>query len=540
MKMIKFYIKTILFCLFSIASTAKAFAYGEYDIAVENADGVTIHYKYTKTPAELAVAGCDYNYYETINIVIPEYVTYDGCTYSVTSINPYAFSGCRGLTSVTIPNSVTSIGYYAFEMCSGLTSVTIPNCVTSIGSYAFKNCSGLISMVIPNSVKFIGDFTFAECSGLTSVSIGNSVREIGNMAFASCISLTSVVIPNSVASIGFGAFYSCCSMTETIIEDGVNVLYISNKDFADSPETFTDCPIEKLYLGRNLMHSSSSPFRDKTTIKEVIIGDNVTSICSNAFEGCTGLTSIEISNSVTSIGDCAFDGCNNLETIVSFIQKIFDMNSNTFSRAAYLNCTLYVPEGMARKYKVAEGWKEFYWIEEGIPSTPNSTYTLTYEVDGEVYKTYEVEYGATITAENTPSKEGYTFSGWSEVPATMPAHDVTVTGSFTVNTYTLTYEVDGEVYKTYKIEYGATIEAENAPSKEGYTFSGWSEIPDTMPAHDVTVTGSFTVIVGIKDIESDEENTQIYTLDGKRVNALHRGVNIIRHSDGTVTKIFVK
>lgn len=120
----------------------------------------------------------------------------------------------------------------------------------------------------------------------------------------------------------------------------------------------------------------------------------------------------------------------------------------------------------------------------------------------------------------------------------MPAHDVTVTGSFTVNTYTLTYEVDGEVYKTYKIEYGATIESENAPSKEGYTFS--SEIPDTMPAHDVTVTGSFTVIDGIKDIESDEENIQIYTLDGKRANALHKGVNIIRHSDGTVKKIFVK
>ena len=61
-----------------------------------------------------------------------------------------------------------------------------------------------------------------------------------------------------------------------------------------------------------------------------------------------------------------------------------------------------------------------------------------------------------------------------------------------------------------------------------------------MPAHDVTVTGSFTVIDGTKDIESDEEDIQIYTLDGKRVNDLHKGVNIIHHGDGTVKKVLVK
>ena len=69
---------------------------------------------------------------------------------------------------------------------------------------------------------------------------------------------------------------------------------------------------------------------------------------------------------------------------------------------------------------------------------------MTYTVDGEEYKTYEVEYGATITPEAAPTKEGYTFSGWSEVPKTMPAKDVTVTGTFTVNKYKLTYMVDGE------------------------------------------------------------------------------------------------
>ena len=61
------------------------------------------------------------------SVVIPSTVTYDGTTYSVTFIGYEAFAYCRGLTSVTIPNSVTSIGGGAFEGCSGLTSVTIPN-----------------------------------------------------------------------------------------------------------------------------------------------------------------------------------------------------------------------------------------------------------------------------------------------------------------------------------------------------------------------------------------------------------------------------
>ncbi len=97
------------------------------------------------------------------NVTIPETVTYNGTSYGVTSIGGSAFSGCSGLTSVTIPNSVTSIGTSAFNKCSGLTSVTIPNSVTSIDKYAFSGCSGLTSVTIPNSVTSIGDYVFRGC-----------------------------------------------------------------------------------------------------------------------------------------------------------------------------------------------------------------------------------------------------------------------------------------------------------------------------------------------------------------------------------------
>ena len=146
---------------------------------------------------------------------------------------------------------------------------------------------------------------------------------------------------------------------------------------------------------------------------------------------------------------------------------------------------MYVLKGTKDKYLSKGGWKNFVKITEFAP-----TYTLTYKVDDETYKTYQVEYGTTIVPESAPTKEGYIFSGWSEIPATMPASDVTVTGTFTIK-YNLTYKVDGETYKQYEMAEGDAITPEPAPTKEGYSFSGWSEIPATMPANDVTIIGTF-------------------------------------------------
>ncbi len=144
------------------------------------------------------------------------------------------------------------------------------------------------------------------------------------------------------------------------------------------------------------------------------------------------------------------------------------------------------------------GWSE---IPETMPAgdfTVRATfslnnYTLTYVVDDEVFNTVSVPYGTSIKPVTPPSREGYTFSGWSEIPATMPAHDVQVNGTFSINTYTLTYLVDGEVFDTQTILYGDAVTAIDEPVKEGHLFSGWSEIPATMPATDVTVTGTFSI-----------------------------------------------
>ncbi len=155
---------------------------------------------------------------------IPTKVTYNGKSYSVTSVGESAFNGCSGLTSVTIPNSVTSIGQSAFSGCSGLTSVTIPNSVTSIAQSAFSGCSGLTSVTIPNSVTSIGQSAFYNCSGFTSVTIPNSVTSISYAAFSGCSGLTSVTIPNSVTSIGSTAFEDCSNLTSVVIGSGVTTI----------------------------------------------------------------------------------------------------------------------------------------------------------------------------------------------------------------------------------------------------------------------------------------------------------------------------
>ena len=123
-------------------------------------------------------------------------------------------------------------------------------------------------------------------------------------------------------------------------------------------------------------------------------------------------------------------------------------------------------------------------------------YKLTYEVDGVEYKSSEVEYGSAITSEAAPTKEGYTFSGWSEIPSTMPAYDVTITGSFVVNQYVVTYMIGDEIYLTESVDYGSTITPPSVPTREGFVFSGWYGIPATMPAHDITVIGLYTTDIG--------------------------------------------
>ena len=313
------------------------------------------------------------------SVVFPDSVTYGASTYSVTSIGSFAFEGCTGLTSITIPNSVTSIGDWAFLGCSSLTSITIPNSVTSIGSFAFEGCTGLTSITLPNSVQSIGYRAFEGCTGLTSITLPNSVTSIGNSAFWLCTGLTSITIPNSVTSIGNSAFSGCTGLTSITIPNGVtsigssafsgcssltsvtipnSVTSIGSFAFCDVPNivysgTATGAPwgARSLngYVEGNLVYRDSTKtellacsaaatgeitipntvtsigywaFENCSKLTSVMIGNSVTSIGKEAFSGCSSLTSITIPNSVTSIGNNVFSGCNLLFSVIDNIRYV--------------------------------------------------------------------------------------------------------------------------------------------------------------------------------------------------------------------------
>ena len=272
------------------------------------------------------------------NIIIPESTTYNGTTYSVTSIGKYAFQNCSGLTSVTIPNSVTSIGEYAFYYCSGLTSVTIPNSVTSIGYNAFADCSGLTSVTIPNSVTSIGSSAFSSCSKLTSVTIPNSVTSIGKYAFHNCSGLTSVVVDKNNST------YDSRNNCNAIIETSTNNLIVG--------------------------------------CKNTIIPNSVTSIGDCAFYNCSGLTSVTIPNSVTFIGKYAFEDCSGLTKLVSLAVEPPTCDNGTFKEVDKTTCQLIVPQESINKYKTADQWKEFLNIlgYNGVDDVSVDSQNAVYEV----------------------------------------------------------------------------------------------------------------------------------------------------------------
>ena len=135
-----------------------------------------------------------------------------------------------------------------------------------------------------------------------------------------------------------------------------------------------------------------------------------------------------------------------------------------------------------------------------------SSYHLTYTLDGTSYKESDVLYGTTLTAEADPEKEGHTFSGWEGLPETMPAHDVEVTGSFTINSYRLTVYVDNELYMDVTLEYGAPVEVPDPEIPSNREFNGWDiDIPETMPAHDVEIHGTTTPVSGLEAIFADSD-----------------------------------
>ena len=324
------------------------------------------------------------NHYYIGNVVIPESITYNGKSYSVTSIGDFAFYYCGSLTSISIPNSVTSIGKSAFVNCGSLSSISKPNSVTSIGEYAFQNCKNLPSIIIPKSMTTIGVAAFEYCSGLTSIKvetgntkydsrencnaiidsesntlitgcqntiIPNGVDSIGNYAFSGCFGLTSIVIPASVKKIGNGVFWGCSALTSITIPNGLTSI---------GNDTFSNCyRLTSITIPTSVTYIGDGAFEACSGLTSITIPERVESIGPNAFEGCSGLTSVTIPKSVTSIAFGVFQNCSAMTDVYCYADNVPKTNSRAFLNSSIATATLHVPASALDAYKTTEPWSDF-------------------------------------------------------------------------------------------------------------------------------------------------------------------------------------
>ncbi|MBQ6204142.1 MAG: leucine-rich repeat protein [Prevotella sp.] len=509
-------------------------------------------------------------------IEVPDSVEYAGRYFKVVAIGNSAFADFVELCRITLPKTVIQISDNAFRNCCNLDSVLINGPVESIGNYAFYFCSKLKNISLPLSLTQLGYCAF-ECSGLQAIVIPPNLTKLREYCFGGCMSLKEIYFSdsgneldvsascfigmNQISPIEYAYYGRMVYMNDHVISwrkgyapittlikatIGPNMRWAHylfrdclNLEEVEIPNTFSrigyylfaNCPkLKKLHLPDSLKKIDNYAFMG-TDLKNIVLPENVTEIGFKAFYN-SNIETIVLPESLESIGENCFNECGNLNKIAVKTPIPIEITENVFSAHSYLFGTLFVPAGKKELYMKAKYWSEFQNISEG-----NIKYYLIYNVDGKEYKNYALEAGEEIMPETPPTKEGYTFTGWSEIPETMPANNVTVTGKFTINKYTITYMINGAVYMTEEVKYKSAITPPNAPAKEGYSFA-WADVPETMPAHDITINGSYTT--GIDGILWNEDEKQVFTPDGKRIETPQKGLNIIRMSDGTTKKVMVK
>lgn len=507
---------------------------------------------------------------------------------SVSSIGDHTFDNCTSLTSVTIPNSVTSIGLWAFYGCTNLTEITIPSSVTYIDTYAFyltgwynnqpdgvlylDNCcvgykrkvpaslsiregTRLIAasaffycyvteITIPNSVTHIGsnpftntfwfdnqpdgvlyidnccvgykgavigdlifnentrliaDWAFHACDSLTSVTIPNSITSIGRRMFSACENLTSVTIPNSITSIDDNAFVNCWSLTEINIPNSVTS--IGECAFAISGLT------------------------------SVVIPNSVTSIGVGAFGDCSDLTSVTIGNSVKKIGDRAFDKCSNMKEL-----RIEDGTLNLeIPELTFFLCdkleTLYLGRNL-----VYTGVGPFYEVFRSLKNV--SIGNLVTNIADNMFSGCS---GLTeINIPNSVTSIGkHAFSRCNSLTKITIGNSLTSIGDYAFK-------------DCYYLEFIKVLNPIPPTCRGGYyTFDNYESslvIPEgsLVAYRQADVWCNFTNITevsGIEDVKVDATDIQElgrYDIDGRLLTEPTPGINIIKMSDGSTRKEWVK
>lgn len=409
--------------------------------------------------------------------------------------------------NIVVEGNFHTIKKNAFKDCINLEHVCLPETIEEIGDMAFACTLGLDmwnklkSIVLPTKLKKLGKQAFSECERLEYVQMPDSLIEIGMEAFAWCHHLKEISIPRTVTSIGASAFHECYGLQD-MYSHLLTPLTIDNNAVYPNYMNPSTCTLH-VHVGTKDAYLSTAGWEGFGSIVEEYADVSV---------------SCDENGTVTGGGEYKVGSLATITAIPNEEYKFVKWSDESTENPYTMTIT-----------------KDVNLTAIMAPDT----HQLVYVIDGDTIALYNLYEGDQTEIPSQPGKEGYTFSGWSDIPEIMPDHDVLVTGSFIVNKYKVTYIIDGKVFTTDYVEYGSAIVPPTVEDKEGFTFGGWMDVPETMPAHDITIYGSFTS--GITEISFEKQNdVKIYTVNGKQTGRLQRGVNIIRYSDGRVRKINVR
>lgn len=348
------------------------------------------------------VVDCNYQLSDG-DVVISDKVTNRGVELTVLNVNDYSFYGNNTISSLTLGNMDSTTNE---ELPSGSPETNEPTELT-VGKYAFYGCSALGNASIGAGIKSIPEYGFANCPSLNNLTIPSEVRTIDNYAFSGC---------SSLANLSFeGGEQSDDATADNILQLGSN-----GKD-----PLFSDCPLDKVYIGRKLSYKTSSdygysPFYQNTHLSSVEINDAETEIYDKEFFGCNSMKTVKIGNGVTKIGAGSFSGCSSLD-YASFGYNVATIGDGAFAECAALKnfysyaivppvcgsqalddinkweCNLFVPAESSDQYKTADQWKEFFFINEHDAVAVECILLNAESLDGKTGDTFQ------LTAEVLPA-----------------------------------------------------------------------------------------------------------------------------------------
>lgn len=263
--------------------------------------------------------------------------------YTVVEVGDFAFTLCKKLSFVSIPNTVDRIGIWAMAGCDEMVSANIPASVKVIDGYAFQKCAKLVNVFLPEGLEKIMDHGFAFCPALETITLPQSLTHLGNYAFQGSV-LTSIEIPAGVNRIDEYSFQDCKKLESVVLNEGLQE--IRNRAFEGCESlTSIDLPrtVNKLYM--------------------------------QAFKNCLKLADVKIRNSHIALVD-------NWGTPVAD-NEAFDLKTDRYAE-------LTVPKGAFEAYN-QDPW--FLWFSKisytleptgiSLPATPSSLPEVWYTLDGQ-------------------------------------------------------------------------------------------------------------------------------------------------------------